>query len=246
MSSTSETGHVTNVKNFASLTSSAAGLEAAFNPTNAEIMMPALENKLIESKKANQNVADKMIPNKTAIGERNLAFKPLNKLLTRVLKAMIAAKVAEPLIANAKSFIDKVKGTRAEPKKTEEEKAALKAKGKSDKEISASQKSYENQADNFEKLIKLLASIPNYKPNETDLKVETLKALHADLVAKNEKVKATEIPLNNARIARDAILYAGEKGLVDLALTVKNYYISAFGTDSRQYKQISKLKFTRN
>ncbi|NLT51444.1 MAG: hypothetical protein GXX85_11055 [Ignavibacteria bacterium] len=242
MSSTSETGHVTNVKNFASLTSSAAGLEAAFNPTNAEIMKPALEKKLIDARDANKKVADVMITNKTAIGERNLAYK----LLTRVLKAMIAAKVSEPLIANAKSFIDKIKGTRAEPKKTEEEKAALKAKGKSDKEISASQKSYENQADNFEKLIKLLASIPIYKPNETDLKVEALKALQADLVAKNEKVKATEIPLNNARIARDEILYAGEKGLVDLALTVKNYYISAFGTDSRQYKQISKLKFTRN
>jgi len=89
----------------------------------------------------------------------------------------------------------------------------------------------------------LLESVPYYKPNEEDLKVESLKSLQADLRAKNNDVVVASIQLSNARIARNELLYKPLTGLVDTAFDFKVYIKSVFGATSPQYKQISKLKF---
>jgi hypothetical protein len=72
-----------------------------------------------------------------------------------------------------------------------------------------------------------------------------LTATLNDLKAKNSAVIAAEIPLNNARIARNDIMYKPNKGMVDVALDVKTYIKSIFGGSSPQYKKISKIKFTK-
>ena len=77
----------------------------------------------------------------------------------------------------------------------------------------------------------------------TLLKISTLSALYNDLTAKNAAVLAATVPLSNARISRNEILYKEKTGLVDTAFDVKVYIKSLFGATSSQYKQISKLKF---
>ena len=104
--------------------------------------------------------------------------------------------------------------------------------------------SYDSRLDNFDKLIKLLSSVPAYAPNEADLKIAALTALYTDLKAKNLAVLNAEIPLNNARISRNDILYKENIGLVDVASDVKTYIKSVFGATSPQYKAVSTLKFT--
>ena len=94
------------------------------------------------------------------------------------------------------------------------------------------------------KLIKLLASVPQYAPNEADLKITALTSLHTDLKAKHLAVINAETPLNNARIARNDVMYKNNTGLVDVATDVKTYIKSVFGATSPQYKTISNLKFT--
>lgn len=59
---------------------------------------------------------------------------------------------------------------------------------KETKEISSSQMSYDNRLDNLEKLIKLLASVTLYAPNEEALQVATLTSLYTDLQPKNTDV----------------------------------------------------------
>jgi len=103
--------------------------------------------------------------------------------------------------------------------------------------------SFDSRLDNLDKLIKLLESIPVYKPNEADLNVTGLTALITDLIAKNSEVIATTTLLSNARISRDAILYKADSGMVDVALAVKNYVKSLYGSTSPQYKQVSVLEF---
>ena len=56
-------------------------------------------------------------------------------------------------------------------------------------------------------------------------------------------VLAATVPLSNARIARNEVLYKEKTGLVDTAFDVKVYIKSLFGASSPQYKQISKLAF---
>lgn len=104
---------------------------------------------------------------------------------------------------------------------------------------------FDNQVENFDKLIKLLASIELYTPNEEDLKVSTLIDLCNDLQSKNALVKSFAVPLSNARISRDIILQKDKTGLVDIAGDVKSYVKSLYGATSPQYRQISKLRFTK-
>ncbi|MEI6062160.1 MAG: hypothetical protein WCR72_15775, partial [Bacteroidota bacterium] len=140
-------------------------------------------------------------------------------------------------------LVRKLQGVRATPRMTEEEKAALPEGEKVPKEISSSQLSFDNRLDNLDKLIQLLGSIPVYAPNERELQLPALTALYDGLVAKNTDVVAATVPLYNARITRNQVLYAPGTGLVDTAADVKSYVKSVFGAVSSQFKQVSILKF---
>ena len=141
------------------------------------------------------------------------------------------------------TLVRKIQGRRATAKKSPDEIKALSADGKEAVEISSSQMSYNSRLDNFDKLIKLLDSVSLYAPNEEDLKITSLTALHNDLNAKNIAVVNAAVPLSNARISRNNVLYKANTGLVDIAADTKTYIKSLYGATSPQFKQVSKLEF---
>jgi hypothetical protein len=124
---------------------------------------------------------------------------------------------------------------------TDEEKKAAEAEGKEVNESSSSQMSFDNRLDNLDKLIKLLATVPEYAPNETELSVDGLTTLYNDLSSKNFDVIYASVPLTNARIVRDQVLYTPLTGVIDISVDVKTYVKSVFGATSPQYKAISGL-----
>jgi hypothetical protein len=243
MTSTNETGHAKNVSNLDDLISIITAYGATYNPTKTAIKLTALQT-LSTNAKAAVNAVNAALPAySNAVAAREVAFTPLNKLSTRVLNAIKATDTTEQVDDNARTLIRKIQGKRATPKKTEEEKAAAQAEGKEVKEISASQLSYDNRLDNFDKLIKLLSSITLYVPNEAELKVTALTTLYNDLKAKNAAVLSATTQLSIARIARNDVLYKANTGLVDIALDVKTYIKSLYGATSPQYKQVSGISF---
>ena len=245
MTSQSETGHAKNVANFETLITNVTGLGTAYNPSKESIKLPALTTLLATAKGVITDVNSAEPASKNAVSARDLAFKPLSKLITRVNNSLKASDSSEQIDASALTLVRKLQGRRSTPKMTEEEKQAAQAEGKEVNEISSSQMSYDSRLDNFDKLVKLLASVPEYAPNETELTTESLTTLYNDLSAKNSAVINSTIPLNNARIARDEVLYTPLTGLVDISVDVKTYVKSVFGTTSPQYKAISGLKFTK-
>ena len=182
---------------------------------------------------------------KNAVSARVTAFKPFDKLITRVNNALKASDTTQEVDDSAKTIVRKLQGRRATAKATEEEKKVAADAGKEIVEISISQMSYDSRLDNFDKLIKLLSSVAAYAPNEADLKIIALTALYTDLKAKNLAVINAETPLNNARIARNDVMYKDNVGLVDVAIDVKTYIKSVYGATSPQYKTVSSLKFTK-
>jgi hypothetical protein len=168
-------------------------------------------------------------------------YPPLSKFFTRVNNALKASGSSTLIDETAMSLIRKLQGRRATPKMTEEEKQAAEAEGQTVKESSSSQMSFDNRLDNFDKLIKLLATVTEYAPNEPKLAVTGLTTLYNDLSSKNHVVITAEVPLTNARIARDQVLYAPLTGVVDISVDVKAYVKSVFGATSPQYKSISGL-----
>ena len=244
MASTSETGHAKNVANFEKLIAETSAFGENFNPSKATLKLPALNTQLATAKAAIAAVNSAEPAYKNAVSARDAAFAPLGKLITRINNALKASDTTVQEDESALTLVRKLQGRRATAKKTEDEKKALAAEGKEVVEISSSQMSFDSRLDNFDKLIKLLSSIPAYAPNEADLKVEALTALYNDLKAKNMAVINAETPLSTARIARNEVLYKQNTGIVDITVDVKNYVKSVFGATSPQYKLISNLKFT--
>ena len=243
MANTTETGHAKNVANFESLISFVKGYGTTYNPTKDAIKVTALEAILVNSKQAIVGIDNALPAYTNAVSARESAFAPLGKLITRVNSAIKATDTTENVDESVKTLVRKLQGTRATAKISDEEKAALEAEGKEVNQISSSQMGYDNRLENLYKLIMLLTSIPQYNPNEEDLKISTLTALYEDLKAKNSAVVDAYTPLSNARIARNEIMYAPLTGLVDIAADSKTYIKSVFGASSPQYKQVTKLEF---
>lgn len=244
MTSTSDTSHAKNVTNLESLISAVITIGAAYNPSKDSIKRPALQSLLTAANESLIALKTAESANSTAIDVRELAFKPTGSLFTKVSNALKASNSSIQADETAKTILRKLQGKRASAKLTDEEKTALEAEGKEVNQISASQMGYDERVDNFEKLISFLQSIPDYNPNEEELKIETLQTLLADLKAKNGEVMKTYFVLETARGVRNDLLYKPLSGVIDLAADVKSYIKSVFGATSTQYKLVSKLRFT--
>lgn len=89
-----------------------------------------------------------------------------------------------------------------------------------------------------------MKGVPEYNPNEADLKVAALTAYADDLDTKSNTVSTTSATLNQARGARDRLLYLDDDSVVNTAKLVKTYVQAALGSDSQLYKKIRGLQFT--
>ncbi len=243
MTSTSETGHAKNVANFDQMITAVTSFGTSYNPSRPELQLPALQT-LATSARASLNGVNAALPAyKNAVAAREVKFEPLSKLATRLLNTVKSTATTEAVDDNVQALVHKIQGTKATPKLTEEAKTALATEGKSTKEISVSQMSYDSRLENLNKLTLQLSSIPEYKPNEPELQIATLQQLYTELSSLNVAVSTAETVLANARAARNEALYKSLSGMVDIAADVKTYIKAAFGTTSPQYKQVSKLEF---
>nr|WP_321354365.1 hypothetical protein [uncultured Draconibacterium sp.] len=243
MASKTETGHAVNVANFNELITFITGYGEAYNPSNEAIALRALQALATGAAASLNELYVAQGPYNNAVAAREVAFDPLSKLVTRVMNMLKVSGVSEEVYDSVLTVARKIKGQRATPKPTTPENSGEGEETTETKTRSTSQMSYDSREENFAKFIQLLSNIPEYAPNEVELQVATLTTLSTRLQTKNSAVISTEVPLSNARIARNNILYAPTTGLVDTAGNVKTYVKAIFGATSPQFKQISKLKF---
>jgi len=245
MASTSETGHGKNVTNFKTLIIYCKDFGADYNPSETSITIPQLDLQLPLALNSLKLVTSLNEIDLKAREARYLIFNPLDALVTRIINALGASKVEDNTLKTATSHASKIKGERIGkklPPKTDPNDPKDEPK---DSSRSVSQQSFDSIVNNFDALIQTLKNEPNYKPNETDLKVVTLEALYNDMELKNTAVINTEKDLSNARLDRNNILYNEKTGLVATALQIKKYVKSVYSPTHSKYKQISGLAFKR-
>lgn len=234
MASNSETGHAKNVANFETIITICTNMGAGYQPSDNALKLPTLTAQHIACKAANSAVKTPLIAYNDAVSDRAALFKPLSKLVTRLLAMFNRTKALKQEKDYAKTIADKIRGTKNKPPKVEGEDAH-----------STSQRSFVMRTDNFETFIGILSAEPTYMPAETDLQVTTLQAMLTNMNTNNTATDQAYQALKGVRTTRNTALYAAETGLVDTALAVKEYVKAAFGTSHANYKGISGLKFVR-
>jgi hypothetical protein len=269
MASTSETGHAKNVANFEDMISFCIGYGATYNPSKISIQIASLQGLRTTAQNSLQNFTGSNTVFINAVNARQIVFNPIKPLATRIVNALAATDATPALISDAKTINRKIQGGRkggnntppVPPRPADTNPPVppvppvppipptpIPTPGDptpGGNQISVSQQSYDSLIENFGRLIQLVASEPSYTPNETDLQVATLTAQLADLSTKNTAVIDANTNVSNSRIARNQILYTDKTGLYDIAQEVKKYVKSVFGASSPQYKQVSKIKFTK-
>ena len=238
MASTSETGHAKNVDNLGLLISNIASYGDRYKPTNPSILLEALKKMEADGRAAVLAVNDAMPIYSRATIERDNAFAPLGQLVTRSLNSLRASSSSEETDEAASAIVRKIRGNRTTAKAaaTTDVKVAT---------VSTSQQSYDSVLDNYERYVQYIAATPEYAPNEDDIKLPALKALAVELRAKNTACNNAKVAIDNARMARNRVLYTPLTGLVDVALDAKTYIKSLFGATSPEYKQVAKIDFTK-
>ena len=245
MATNSDINHAKNVTNFETLISVVISLGATYNPSKDSLKLPALQTLHSAATDSMTALKNAESATATAVDTRELAFKSIGSLFTRINNALKASNSTVQADDTAKSIFRKLHGKRASAKLTEEQKAILLAEGKEVNQNSNSQMGYDDRVENFESLISFLQTVPEYNPNEEELKITTLQALLSDLKAKNISVMQNRIAEDTVRGVRKSVQNTPLTGLVDIANDVKSYIKSVFGVNSTQYKLVSKLRFVK-
>ncbi len=253
MKSTSETGHAKNLANFQQLITFCTELGADYNPSRQELKLTEIKNMYTNASNSVTQYNQNYPVYTNAVSERELLFQLLNKLTTRIINALRASAAPAPLIENANTLVKKIQGRSSSKKSATASQQDVASEPVPGAEIaveppakknSVYQMSYDSRLQNFDKLIKLLASITQYAPNEPDLKINALESYYGQLFSKNNAVVSAYTVLNKIQLTRNIVLYDKSTGLVSIALLVKVYIKSLYGATSPQYKHISKLRFT--
>lgn len=239
MPSTSEVGHARNVANLQKL-SQQVSVYTLYNPPVPNLMVASLQGLYATANAKLVEVEDKRNANKNAIALRQTAFENLKPILTRIINRLEILGLMTGTLDQAKSLNRSIQGSRKKRSvsaKTDDEQPST------NNSISNSRQSFTQQAENFGILLQLLATIPNYDPDEDELKLTTLSSYKDSLINATQFVDQTEAELNIKLIERDQILYAEETGLYSIAQNVKKYVKSLYGATSPEYATISPITF---
>ncbi|HLN55755.1 MAG TPA: hypothetical protein VK207_07170 [Bacteroidales bacterium] len=245
MSSATEKGNASNLANFNELITSVIAIGPDYVPANNILTVQSMKSQSLQCRSAMDRVITSFAAFKAAVDSREQVFDQMNRHISRILNTLKSSDVPAATIETCKSIARRLQGKRAVPKRTLEEVQADKAAGIEYIERSSSQRSYDNQVENFALLLEQLISVPGYKPNEKELQTDFLKTLLSEMRQKNAEVMSARLALKDARLQRNEVMYREGTGIVPVAMSVKAYVKGAFGQSSAHFKKISPLSFRK-
>jgi hypothetical protein len=238
-----EKGHAKNLENLKKERDYAVSWGAKYAPSNPVLLLTNLNAVITAAETVTDELQAARTPYRTATAAAEDVFEPVNKLITRVMNALAVSGVADSIVEDARTYARKIQGKRAAPAATDD--PSTPDVDESQQSHSASQMSRAQRIENLDALILLLETQTLYNPNETDLKIDALQDLSADLKTKAQAVNPNFVPYSNKLGERDEIYYADGKGIVAIGNLFKKYVQAAFGSDSTEYNQVKGLEFKK-
>lgn len=237
--------HQQNVDNIEKLSIQVATFEPVYNPSETRLSIANQQLLKTSGDTVLTTVMEAESANNNAISARTAAFGNFDGFVTRIINAVRISDVTEQTVDQCESIVRDLRNKRATeitppakaPKATDEETESSHNKIRNG--------SFDTKVENFNRLVVLLKTLVAYKPNETDLNIESLRAKHGVLKLSNTSCITKEAAAVAAKRQRQIALYAIKTGLVSVALDSKLYVKSAYGANSPQYKSVSGIVFTR-
>jgi hypothetical protein len=217
-------------------------LERDYKPANPFLPVPALNTRKTAGTDAVTSLGQYEAAYKAAVNDRQYLFETVPGVMTRSGNMLTASGAGQKILDDAKSARRKITGQRKTPKVKDDPKTP---QTEANKTHSVSQRSFGSMVGNVEDYVSIVDTVAGYQPNEASLTVAGMRALVADLKAKNDAVDKAYAALSNARGLRDRLLYLDDDSIVNIALLVKAYVRAAFGPDSQTYKSVKGIPFKR-
>ena len=238
-----ETGHNKNVANFEQAIIILTALGTVYNPSQVLILLAALRDKLEEVRSALAAVDAAEAAKSIATREAQAEFEGLHKYVVNI-KRTVQIELNNPIFtADLQEIVNRF--TSQSRRTGLPDDFSTPGIDESRTRLSTAQHTRDSQIAHLADILALLQTRPDYKPDETDYKIETIQARLAALTAKNNAANAAEAAFGNALDARDAILYDDETGILKLVKLIKTQLALNPGKTSAAYQQINALEFHR-
>lgn len=234
--------YVKNVQAFGKLMGICTGYGGQYNPGQQNLQVEALITLLNNAQNSLSEVNEAQTLYDNVTNTRELGFKGVRKLSSRVMSVLKSCGAHELTIADARVSLRKLWGTRSLRSQVA---AKASASEEPAKPAFVYALDYASLAFYFSKLVETVSAEPLYQPTEPELSVGGLEEKVAELYALNQAVMQAEIALTTARRKRNAIFYKSEGNLVATAVAAKNYVRGAFGFSSAQRAEVSRIRFNK-
>jgi CRISPR/Cas system type I-B associated protein Csh2 (Cas7 group RAMP superfamily) len=235
-----KTGSLKQVAAFGKLVGICNELGTRYHPSKASLTPIALASLLEQAQQNLEAVNRARIDFILAVNARRESYAGIYPLAARITRAVAASDGSTENLSDVRALKRKLLSKRstkisaAPPVGNLEVQMPHAAR-------SSSRLDYESKADTLAQLILIVENIPVYNPNETDLKVNTLKGTLADLRAKSHGLMQAANALAKARMERNEVL-EGKNGLYRTGIAVKEYVRSVFGMNSDASHELAKIR----
>ncbi len=233
--------NIKNVDAYSRLVGICTGFGGDYNPGQQNLKLNAMRALLEKAQSSLQHVKSKTNVYKHVTNEREVAFEDVKRLASMITFTVKAAGVPVQTLKDAQYYLRLISGrikNRAPIPAADAEAQPLQTRR-------LRQQSYSAMANNLGKLVDLVSTLPQYKPNEEALQIEQLEAKVAKLHQLNKAVAHAKTARGNAIIHRNRLLYHGASCMVNNAYLVRSYVRVIYGNGSEQLRQLSKLSFTK-
>jgi len=237
--------NVKNLQALGKLKGYCTGYGGAYNPGQQNLQVDALNTLEANATQVMMEITGKQTGYDNITNKREIAFKGIRHLSSRIV-SVLKASGAHPLtIKDAQTSTRKIWGRKAKPSVAAKVATQAENAAQQPKQEFTYGRDYATIAAYFDKLVSTVAAEPKYIVIEPDLSVAGLQATVAALHGLNQGVTQAEVDLSGVRRKRDGLLYKDEGNLYATAVAVKQYVRGAFGFNSAQRAEVSKLRFSK-
>lgn len=236
--SKSEVGHIKNLENYNDLILYCRSLEPIYNPSRDQIKVSTMQEHYLAALDANENLRQARYELTIGINYRQEKFQGYKKKATRMYGALVASTSDQLIIADFLTVNRKIQGKLSIPRTNEDQ-----ANQEIMRAVSNSQQSIDQIMDHFADAIQILELVPDYNPNEEDLKISALKTYLQGLREANAAVESRFITYSKSLDERDNIFYSAAGGIVQVTKMVKAYIKSIYGFNSPEHRYVRNIRF---